>query len=386
METESPLVYQQKVARLQSLLEATRALHSSIQIEEVLLHAVTIAVKELEVPGAFIRSVEEDSSIPPISYGQVPEGFRDHPGAGPGVSLFPLTTKEGAHLAHLAVVSRPDRELDLEERDFLEGLALQASLAVQNARFHEESLRWERVRRDLETARAIQQSLVPQTMPEIPGYLLAARSVPCYEVGGDYLDIMGLPDGSILMVVADVAGKGLASALVGSSFRASTRAMASAGVPLAEMAARMNDLHFEDGEEARRKYVTTFLARLSPATHELRAVNAGHNPCFLAVPGGVLREIRSSGTPLGMLPDRTYREEVLVFPPGATLFLYTDGLSEASKDGEEFGKERLLGLLERDGGGDPAQILDLLWAEVDAFEDKMGPLDDKTALALKRSL
>ena len=129
------------------------------------------------------------------------------------------------------VVAPPDgRELTLYEADFLEGLALQAAVALENARNHERNLQWARVQQDLDAARNIQRSLLPQKLPEIPGYSVAFRSVTCYEVGGDYLDIVEQPDGSLLMVVADVAGKGLASAIMSTSFRAAFRAIAITGL------------------------------------------------------------------------------------------------------------------------------------------------------------
>ena len=96
------------------------------------------------------------------------------------------------------------------------------------------------MQQDLDAARNIQRSLLPQKLPDIGGYSLAFRSVTCYEVGGDYLDIVEQPDGSILMAVADVAGKGLASAMMSTSFRAAFRAMAITGPPLDELATRMN--------------------------------------------------------------------------------------------------------------------------------------------------
>src|SRR6185437_16503828 len=107
-----------------------------------------------------------------------------------------------------------DRMLDLDETDFLESLAVQASVAIENARFHQRALQWQRVESDLAAARQVQLSLVPQQMPEIAGYRIGARSMACYEVGGDYLDIVSLPSGETVIVVADVAGKGLASALI----------------------------------------------------------------------------------------------------------------------------------------------------------------------------
>src|ERR1035437_7616778 len=94
----------------------------------------------------------------------------------------------------------------------------------------------------------VQRSLVPQEMPQISGYELAARSVTCYEVGGDYLDLVARPSGETIIVVGDVAGKGLASALVGMSFRSAFRAMVNSNLPLVEIATRMNLLHYRSEE------------------------------------------------------------------------------------------------------------------------------------------
>ena len=100
-------------------------------------------------------------------------------------------------------------------------------------------------------------------------------------MGGDYLDIVAQPDGSLLIAVADVAGKGLASAIVSTSFRSAFRAMAASGPPLDELATRMNQHHWAEGEEPRRRYVTAIFLRLHPESGEIEVVNAGHNPGFL---------------------------------------------------------------------------------------------------------
>src|SRR5580692_12923762 len=200
------------------------------------------------------------------------------------------------------VVAPPDgRELTLYEADFLEGLALQTAVALENARNHERNLQWARVQQDLDAARQIQRSLLPQQLPQIPGYSVGFRSDTCYEVGGDYLDIVAQPDGSLLMAVADVAGKGLASAIMSTSFRAAFRAVAITGLPLDELATRMNEHHWTEGEEARRRYVTAIFLRLHPEQGELEVVNAGHNPGFLFQPYGDIVQFGATGTPLGLL-------------------------------------------------------------------------------------
>ena len=139
---------------------------------------------------------------------------------------YPLDDRDGSRMTELVIAPPDGRQLTLYEADFVEGLVLQAAVALENARNHKRNLEFARVQQDLDAARGIQLSLLPQNLPEIPGYSLAFRSEACYEVGGDYLDIVDQPDGSIVIAVADVAGKGLASAIMSTSFRSRFRAMA----------------------------------------------------------------------------------------------------------------------------------------------------------------
>ncbi len=112
---------------------------------------------------------------------------------------------------------------------------MQTAVAIENARHHERTVHLQRVEQDLASPRAIQRSLLPQSLAEIRGHKIALRSVSCYEVAGDYVDVVSHPNGDQIMIVADIAGKGLASALVGSSFPSAFRAMALAGLPLVKL-------------------------------------------------------------------------------------------------------------------------------------------------------
>jgi serine phosphatase RsbU (regulator of sigma subunit) len=210
------------------------------------------------------------------------------------------------------------------------------------------------------------------------------KSVTCYEVGGDYLDIVDQPDGSILMVVADVAGKGMASAIWSTSFRSAFRAMAASGPPLEELVTRMNQHHWAEGEEARRRYLTAIFLRLYPETGELVVVNAGHNPGFLVCPGAAPHLFEASGTPLGLLPGMRYSCEKCVFTPGTRLLFYTDGLTEVFRGDEEFGPERLLEEFSRCPEKKADGILEALWAAIEEFSEGGPQGDDMTALALCR--
>jgi serine phosphatase RsbU (regulator of sigma subunit) len=361
---------QQQVARLQALLEAARQVHSTAREEEVLEQVLRIVVRELEMAGAAFPEAG-------LTYGDVQD-------AGSGSLAYPLEDREGRQMVELVVSSPEGRALTLYETDFIEGLVLQAAVALENARNQARNVEFARVQQDMDAARAIQRSLLPQSLPVIEGYSLGYRSDTCYEVGGDYLDVVAQPDGSILMVVADVAGKGMASAMMSTSFRSAFRAMAAEGPPLDELATRMNQHHWAEGEEARRRYVTAIFLRLHPEAGEIEVVNAGHNPGFLLPPGGQARLFDATGTPLGMLPGMRYASERCGFEPGARLLFYTDGLTEVFKGDEEFGADRLLSAFLECSSMKADDILDALWAAIEAFSEGGPQGDDMTALALCR--
>ncbi len=398
---DEALVAQQQVVRLQALLEAGRSIHSTIVLDDVLNTVLRIAVRELELDGAFFKHFLN-------SYGDVPQTFsvpdRDAHGQPLVVrtgdetlwTRFPLHDKAGETFTELVVIRPAGRILTFDELDFIESLAIQASVAIENARFHERTVQWQRVESDMASARQVQRSLLPQEMPNIPGYCMATRSVTCYEVGGDYLDIVPMANGKTTIVVADVAGKGLASALVGMSFRSAFRAMVNSGIPLLDIATRMNLLHFNEGEQSRRRYVTAFFLQLDPVTDSMDIVNCGHNPAFLvsvseaASEPVLIRKIGASGTPVGLLPFSTYEVESFPLPVGSRLLLYTDGMTEVFRTGvggandDEFGEDRLLQtFLDCPAATTPEQILDTVWSTLDGFGDQEQS-DDMTAMVLMR--
>ena len=367
---------QQQVARLQALLEASRQVHSTIREDEVLEQTLRIVVRELEMAGAAFPSVG-------LAYGNVKD-LHLGDGGSSTQPIYLLQDREGRRMTEMVVAPPDGRELTLYEADFLEGLALQAAVALENARNHERNVQWARVQQDLDAARNIQRSLLPQQLPEIPGYSVGYKSVTCYEVGGDYLDIVEMPDGSLLMAVADVAGKGLASAIMSTSFRAAFRAVAITGMPLDELAVRMNQHQWGEGEEARRRYVTAIFLRLQPESGEVEVVNAGHNPGFLLAPGCETVQFESTGTPLGLLPGMRYSIDKSVFTPGARLLFYTDGLTEVFHGDEEFGTERLLNVFCSCPSSKADDILGALWTAIGEFAQGERQGDDMTALALCR--
>jgi serine phosphatase RsbU (regulator of sigma subunit) len=380
MEIESSLHLQQQIARLQALLDTTHRIHSTIELDSVLRSVLQITVRELEMAGAFFTAF-------PFSYGEIPPRFLLHPPSSDpkrGCYRFSLLDRHGAVLTEMVVITRDGAPLSLYEQDFLEHLAIQAAVAIENARYHEQTLDLERVKQDLSCARDIQRSLLPQTFPAISGYSIDARSKTCYEVGGDYLDLIELSSGELMIVVADVAGKGLASALVGSSFRSALRAIANSDMALVDVATHMNLLHYKEGEESRRRYVTALFLKLDPKTHTIEVVNAGHNPAFLLNDSDTPELIEASGTPVGMLPFSSYTAEKYVLSDKAKLLIYTDGMTEVFQGNEEFGQDRLLEAFRASRAVDAPSTLKSIWQALDAFSNQESQTDDMTALVIGR--
>jgi len=380
MDVNETLDLQQKVARLQALLEVSQRIHATIQLDEVLRVALEIIVRELEMDGAYFTSF-------PFSEGRIPPHsllHRNGAELGAGSFRFALRSKAREVLTELVVIPREDLPLTLEESDFLEQLSLQIAIAIENARNHEQIIRLQRIDQDLASARAIQRSLLPSSVQAIVGYKAAIRSISSYEVGGDYLDFFRAPSGEQIMIVADVAGKGLTSAMIASSFRAAFRAMIMARIPLAEVAQQLNALSYAEGPETRSRYVTAILFRLDPEENLLEVVNAGHNPALLWTTtknGPAL--LGASGTPIGLQPSAKYASEKYELQEGSRLLAYTDGLTEVFRGDEEFGLDRLIDTF-RSGPLDAEAALDNIWTTLETFTTEPEQRDDMTALVLLR--
>jgi serine phosphatase RsbU (regulator of sigma subunit) len=368
---------QQQVAQLQALLEASRQVHSTVHEEEVLKQVLQIVVRELEMNGASFPAAK-------LCYGEVPapcEMVAEAASEKRALS-YPLDDRDGRRMEELLVWSPEGRALSLFEDDFIQRLTQQAAVALENLRNHQQKLAFALLEQDLDASRQIQRSRLPHALPAIDGYSLGYRSIACYHVGGDYLDIVEPPDGSLVMVVADVAGKGLASAIMSTSFRSGFRALAFSGIALDELASRINHFHWAEGEEAQRRFVTAVFLRLQPKEGVLEVVNAGHNPGFLVQPGVAPYLFEASGVPLGLFPDVEYTKERREFKPGARLLVYTDGLTEFFKGEQEFGPERLLEAFTNCRAENADTILDAMWKAIADFSEGGQQRDDMTALAL----
>jgi phosphoserine phosphatase RsbU/P len=250
------------------------------------------------------------------------------------------------------------------------------------------------MKRDLEIAREIQQWLVPSESPRVPGVDIAFATRPQNTVAGDYYDAFLRPSlsapsksPSLLIVVADVAGKSVPAALLMATFQSGLRTLAATPASLDEIVIgldRYARAHSLDG----RRFTTAFLAELDPETKTMRYVNAGHNDPVLRRASGQIERLSSGGPPFG-IPLFTDSEIAYVsgsaqLRPGDLLFIFTDGVAEAVNEaGLEFGESRIISTITSSPDEPAAKILDRVMNDVNSFVGYARQHDDITALVLR---
>jgi sigma-B regulation protein RsbU (phosphoserine phosphatase) len=266
--------------------------------------------------------------------------------------------------------------------------AAQTTLAQEVARLTaaigREMAQRERLNRELEIAREVQEHLFPQRLPPVPGLDYCGRCRPAREVGGDYYDFLELPDGKLGIAIGDVSGKGIGAALLMASLEASLRGQASVGHELPELMNRVNSLVYE--ASSANCYATLFYAEYDPRSRQLSYVNAGHNPPVIlrksAAAWQVFR-LETGGPVIGLLRE-CYQQESFPLEPGDLVVLFTDGVSESmnARD-EDWGEDRLIEFAKTCHGPPALEAMNRILAAAEAFAGGASQHDDMTLVVLR---
>jgi serine phosphatase RsbU (regulator of sigma subunit) len=249
--------------------------------------------------------------------------------------------------------------------------------------FYREALKKVRAEQELSLARRIQRSFLLTRFPSTPRLEVHAINLSSREVSGDFYDVVAAGDGSYLLAIADVAGKGVGAALLTQMLQASLRTQAGATASVAGILRNVNRLVYRS--TAVQQFATFFLARVEDASLRLSFCNAGHNYPVLFRRDGRRELLSRGGVVVGILEDAAYEEETLTLEPGDRLLLYTDGVSEAANArGEMFGEQRLMDLVASlPSDLDATRITDRVVEAVRAFLDGVEAGDDITVMALR---
>jgi sigma-B regulation protein RsbU (phosphoserine phosphatase) len=259
----------------------------------------------------------------------------------------------------------------------LEALAGHVATAIDNAHmFQRERFEKERLLMELDGAQRIQRSLLPSGARQVSGFTMTGVCLPCRAVGGDWYDYVPLDDGRTAVVLADVAGKGLAAALLMSSTRSLLRLVAREGARPAEVLSRMNRILLDDFPTAR--FVTMVYALLDPDEGLVDFANAGHLPPLLVETTAAHFQETVSGLPLG-IGECEFSERSIRMAPGSRLVLYSDGIAEASGvSADEFGLARI-----QDHFSQPGASVNSLLEEVRRFCTGTPLFDDATVVSVE---
>jgi sigma-B regulation protein RsbU (phosphoserine phosphatase) len=244
------------------------------------------------------------------------------------------------------------------------------------------------MKRDLEIARDIQSWLLPSTPPLVPGLAIAFATRPANTVAGDYYDVFPrvttIPEEpTLLLAVADVAGKSIPAALLMATFQASLKTLSSTGCKLQQLVAAMNNYACCNSQGGLR-FTTAFIGEYQPGPGVLTYINAGHNNPVLRRGSGAIERLDAGGLPLGIQPNVDYASAEVTLVSGDWLIIFTDGLVEAVNGaGEEYGEQRMIAVLNANTGFAPDLLLDRMMLDVNAFVGSTPQHDDITCMLIK---
>ena len=260
------------------------------------------------------------------------------------------------------------------------------AIKITQTKLIEEQREKERMAEEMATASRIQVGILPKSTPDLLEYSLYAKQRPCYETAGDLYDAALLADGSLMLVVGDVSGKGIGAALLMSNIMACLRLLYEESTDIARLVSRLNDqLH---GSTEATRFATLFVGRLDPGTNVLTYVSAGHNPPFLVRENGEHEELAATGIPVGMMPGMPYATAEVEIPENALLAIFTDGIPEAAiEDGESklfYDEDRMLESIRKRIGQPISRIGEGILDDLFAYLGDTEPGDDITLLLLGR--
>ncbi len=334
---------------------------------------------------SIVRTLDVDSPpetwfhLPPHADGELAAVFG---GDSPLLMVVPLSIKNV--LYGVLVVEEAPGGLRFRSRrvEIISGIAQQAALAIQNDRLQKEMVVRERLETEVQLARQIQKTFLPDVLPTHPHWQLSARWRTARQVGGDFYDVIELPNDRLGLFIADVADKGMPAALFMALTRTLVHAAAKETSSPAEALRRVNELLMPDTKQG--MFVTAVYSVLDLNTGEMTYANAGHNPP-LWVRRDSLEKLTRTGVALGASEDSHMTERTIQLAERESLLLYTDGLTEAfNLEGDMFGEERLLRAVGWQESASADDMIKTVEFALDEFAGNAPPSDDLTMLAVRR--
>jgi len=407
-----------KIRRLHTLIEVNALISSSLDLDTILENVMTISKKVMNADASSLMRIDDktDELVYQVAQGKVGEKLKQEFRLKMGQGIAGTVAQEGKpllledaythpkfHRAHdeatgyrtksmitvplkvagrvtgvAQVINRLDgKSFDKDDLELFISLSSMAAIALENAKMHQTILEKQRIVKDMEFARTVQESFLPQSEPEVQSYKFSAHYTPALEVGGDFYDFIRLDKGHTGIVVGDVSGKGVPAALYMAKLGSDMRTLAFTEQSPADALMKLNDLLAS--RSRRGMFATLLYMELDSPAGKLTISNAGHLPPIIKKKdGSLVRLATAGGAPLGMVAGMKYGQETAVLMPGDTVILYTDGIIEAMNSKEElYGYDRFEALI-RKSTSNPDALKSAIIDDVNRFTGLSAQHDDMT--------
>jgi phosphoserine phosphatase RsbU/P len=407
-----------KIKRLSTLIEVNGLISSSLNLDQILENVMTISKQVMNADASSLMLIDEKTNelVYEVALGAVGEKLKQEFRLKMGQGIAGTVAQEGKPLlledaythpkfyrGHdeatgyrtksmitvplkvreritgvAQVINRLDgKPFDTDDLELFIALCSMVAIAIENAKMHRSLMEKQRLVKDMEFARTIQESFLPQKAPEVQRYQFSAHYTPALEVGGDFYDFIHLDENLTGIVIGDVSGKGVSAALYMAKMGSDMRTLAFTEQSPVEALAKLNDLLAE--RSRRGMFATLLYIELDSRSGKLTISNAGHLPPIIKKADGSLMTLaKAGGAPLGMLPGMKFSQETAKLERGETVILYTDGIVEAMNAKEElYGYARFEALL-RKSPADPGMLKTAIIEDVNRFTGLSPQHDDMT--------
>ena len=299
---------------------------------------------------------------------------------------LPLITPDGQLIGVLQVLNKKTGQFTAADERLAVALGSLAGLAIKRQMLLDEAAEKQKLERDLNIARTIQQNLLPERNPAIQGFDIAGWNRPADQTGGDCYDFFSVRDDRLAILVADATGHGIGPALIVAQCRSLLRALGDTSDDLGAVVGKVNNLLCEDLPSDR--FVTMFFGVLDAPARRLDYVSAGHGPqLYFRAATGEAEAFSATGLPMGIMPDAQMQlAPPIRFESGDMFMVVTDGFSEWSRpDGQQYGEERLIEVVRKNRARPCVELISLIYQDVRRFSEGSPQMDDLTIVLIKRT-
>jgi len=262
-------------------------------------------------------------------------------------------------------------------------IAAQSAQVIENARLYREEQALIRLQEEMRLAFEIQSNLLPKSFPVIDKYLIAGKSIPAREVGGDYFDFIQIDEKKTAFCLGDISGKGIPAALLMANLQATLRGQTRISKCCTDCISFANNMLYHN--TSIDKFATLFYGIIDTEADVITYCNAGHNNPFLFKNNDIPARLTKGGMIIGIIPDIKFEEEVIPFNKGDLLVIFSDGISEAMNvKEEEFGENKIGDIVMRNRDESPEVLIDIIFNEVLSFTGSKSQMDDMTLAIIKK--